>query len=137
MLCCFSFTSRFVFVDLFPPKQNRISSVPIDHHPFLRTCVYLCLLLLCLLLTHRIWSVYVFDVSFSLSCLSFPWIMFLSKFFIVNWRPFWFLFLFFKVMEAHCNLEVDVNGEETFMVDKVKKIKKNSPFSSLISKLFF
>ena len=33
--------------------------------------------------------------------------------------------MFNWVMAVCCDLEVDVNGEETFMVDKVKKGKKN------------
>jgi hypothetical protein len=36
-----------------------------------------------------------------------------------------FFFILFQVMDdeqGYCNLEVDVNGEETFMVDKVIQI---------------
>lgn len=97
-----------------------------------------CPLLLCLFVSLRIWwfssqSFFLFPPQFGfpmslpsldyLSCkispsqkanYKHPLFVFLFFFF------FSFLFILFWVMEACCcNLEVDVNGEETFMVDKV------------------
>ena len=130
MLCCFSFTSNFVFVvSLWRTttllRQLTGTTTPLQGPGY-------CPLLLCLFVSLRIWwfssqSFFLFPPQFGfpmslpsldyLSCkispsqkanYKHPLFVFLFFFF------FSFLFILFWVMEACCcNLEVDVNGEET------------------------
>ncbi|KAK7312743.1 hypothetical protein VNO77_36835 [Canavalia gladiata] len=113
MPCCFSFTSSFVFVSLLWRTTlvlNQLTTTPLQGPVSVSTFAL---------------SSFPESQLIDLNCLSV--FLFLSFSF--------FLFNLFQVMEACCcNLEVDVNGEETFMVDKTVITQYSSKFAKIFGK---